>query len=84
MHCEALRDALCAAETVVDKALNSCESNAATRSFAPPILLSILMKILSPFLAPCQTGLDGSADSLVSRASGIYTLFVPIEQHATD
>ena len=55
MMCRELAgDALCAAETVVDKALDSCESNAATRTVAPLILLPLLMKTPSPFLAPSQ------------------------------
>ena len=42
MYREPVGDALYAAEAVVDKASDSCESNAAIRSFAPPIFLSLL------------------------------------------
>ena len=42
MYREPVGDALYAAEAVVDKASDSCESIAAIHSFAPPIFLSLL------------------------------------------
>ena len=66
MYRQPVEDALCAAETVVGRASDPCESNAAACSFAPLILLSLLEKTLSPFLAPSQkekeTDLNCSVD----------------------
>jgi len=60
MYREPAGVALCAAETVVDEVPYSCESNAATRLFAPLILLSLLMKTLTLFLAQSQKEGNGS------------------------
>ena len=60
MYRDPVEETLCAAETVVGKASDFCESDAAARSFAQLILLSLLMKTLSPFLAPSHKEGKGS------------------------
>ena len=73
MYREPVGDALYAAEAVVDKASDSCESNAATRSFAPPIFLSLLpSRRFWRHPRKKETDLNCSADS--SCQKNIYLL----------